>query len=356
MSPAKAMRRALSRTADVLWDLALVTHGVEIERLDQDGVTALLPPGDLLVLLDGPDGALGLAAVSREVMTGLTEVQTILQVTQMPVEDRPLTQTDAAMTAPLLDGALERFARYLDGHPVEPQFEGFRFGAMVEDARAASLLLDAPGYRVFRVSVDLALGRRKGELLFVFPDRPDAVSAAHASEARGNAGPHEKKMTLLPVRMDAVLCRVSLPLQAAQALKPGDLIPLPGEVLDGLTLHAGAGDAIAGGRLGQMNGMRAVRLNWPEGTPQDEPAGDFAAPPAEPPAMFDAPAPVPEAEETPPPAEEEELPDLPPMEFDTGDFDTGDFGFDAAPADGSDEESGEMDFDFAAAPLDTDEG
>ena len=100
MSPSKALRRALSRTADVLWDLALVTHGVEQAHLDQDGVVAALGGDALLILLDGPDGVPGVARIERPVMTGLIEVQTILQVTQMPVEERPLTQTDAAMMAP----------------------------------------------------------------------------------------------------------------------------------------------------------------------------------------------------------------------------------------------------------------
>ena len=109
MSPAKALRRALARTADVLWDLPLVTQGVSQEILDQDGCLDLLVPGTLLILLDGPGGGIGLVSVDRQLMTGLIEVQTISQVTRVPIEDRPLTPTDAAMMAPLIDGGLARF-------------------------------------------------------------------------------------------------------------------------------------------------------------------------------------------------------------------------------------------------------
>lgn len=358
MSPTKALRRAMSRTADVLWDLALVTHGVSQDMLDQDGVVDSLRANNLLLLLDGPDGAIGLAMVDRQVMTGLIEVQTILQVTQMPVEDRPLTQTDAAMMAPLLNGTLERLARYLEGHPDRPQFEGYGFGAMVEDARTAGLLLDAPGYRSFRVSVDLALGRRKGEILFVLPDRPEAGQVQRSSDDDQTPGPHERKMKLLPVQMDAVLCRVTLSLGAAQKLKAGDLIPLPKDALDGLELMAGSGDPIAGGRLGQMNGMRAVRLAWPEGAaPSELPAGAVVDMPmmgledhdmsgAMPDEMFSAPMGEPEPEPEPefnPADMAGDLPDLPPMEFDNGDFN-----FDATP------EGGEEEFDFASATMDFD--
>ncbi|MBY6006646.1 FliM/FliN family flagellar motor switch protein [Salipiger bermudensis] len=369
MSPSKALRRALSRTADVLWDLALVTHGVAQAHLDQDGVVAALGGDALLILLDGPDGVPGVARIERPVMTGLIEVQTILQVTQMPVEERPLTQTDAAMMAPMIDGALGRFERYLEEHPLQPQIAGFRFGAMVEDARTAGLLLDASGYRAFRVSVDLALGRRTGELALFLPDRPEPESAEDAG-APGQEGPHEQKMKLLPVRMDAVLHRLVLPLSAAERLQPGDLIPLPAEALDGVELLAGDGSGVAGGRLGQINGMRAVRLAWPEGVgPPDLPEEGSAAPgpllseAAVPDAMQPAAAPFPEPEMD----IAEDLPDLPPMEFDSGDFDTGDIGtgefggdfgtdFSGEFASGEEaEEGGGAEFDFAAAPLELDE-
>ncbi|WP_417743749.1 FliM/FliN family flagellar motor switch protein [Salipiger sp.] len=368
MSPSKALRRALSRTADVLWDLALVTHGVEQAQLDQDGVVAALGGDALLILLDGPDGVPGVARIDRSVMTGLIEVQTILQVTQMPVEERPLTQTDAAMMAPLLDNALERFERYLEEHPLQPQIAGFRFGAMVEDSRAAGLLLDASGYRAFRVSLDLALGRRSGELALFLPDRADA-SAADESGAAGQEGPHEQKMKLLPVHMDAVLHRLVLPLSAAEKLRPGDLIPLPPEALDGVELLAGDGSGVAGGRLGQINGMRAVRLAWPQGSgghAQDDEgvAASLLSEGAQPAAMEVAAALPPERG----PDLAEDLPELPPMEFDAGSFDTGDtetdteafggdFGTDFSGEFATDDAEGDEGaaFDFAAAPFELDE-
>ncbi|MDJ0823548.1 MAG: FliM/FliN family flagellar motor switch protein [Paracoccaceae bacterium] len=328
MSPAKALRRAMSRTADVQWGLALVNQAEMQERLDQDAVTDALSAGDLLILLEGPGGALGLVTIDREVMTGVIEVQTILQVTQMPADDRPLTATDAAMMAPLIDGTLERFVANLGEDPLRPQLEGYSFGAMVEDARAASLLLEASSYRLFRVEADLALGRRKGVIQFIFPDR-DLDRWSDAGEGQGAAGPHEARMKLLPARLDTVLGRINLPLNEARGLKPGDILPLPAGVMDGLELIAAEGKVIARGRLGQINGMRAVRLNWPPvasapseapsaAMPDDAPAFD---PPADP-----APAAEPEIDLAPAPApgsfaaEVDELPDLPPLDFDGGDF------------------------------------
>ena len=374
MSPAKALRRALSRTADLLWDLALVTQGVSQEMLDQDGVIEALRPGELLLLLDGPDGAVGLVSIDRELMTGLIEVQTIQQVTQIPIENRPLTPTDAAMMAPLIDGTLGRLVENLEGHPICPQLDGYRFGAMIEDSRGASLLLDASSYRLFRVSMDLALGRRRGEMQLIFPERDLRSSSFGAPDA---LGPYEKRVKLLPAKLDAVLARVRIPLRKVRGLKPGELIPLPPEVLDGVELLAGEGKIVARGRLGQLNGMRAVRLTWPEmagrgegpgdlldgeGFEAEDAAGGLAAlsAPEEAGGDFDFGGMDSgfEAEETPDFGgfggdEPEELPDLPSLDFDGG----GDFDFSSVDAAGEGEggeelpdlgdfAGGSMDFDF----------
>ncbi len=203
MSPAKALRRALSRTADVLWELPLVTQGVQQEMLDQDGCLEVLAPGLLLLLMEGPDGVRGLVSVDREIMTGMIEIQTISKVTRMPIEDRPLTPTDAAMMAPLIDGALERFETNLEGHPDLAQLSGYRFGAMVEDARTAGLLLEATSFRAFRVTLDLDTGTRRGDMQIILPIRKLATVAQEPDSPQ--PGPHEQRMMLVPARIEVVL-------------------------------------------------------------------------------------------------------------------------------------------------------
>ncbi|MFW2542365.1 FliM/FliN family flagellar motor C-terminal domain-containing protein [Primorskyibacter sp. 2E107] len=376
MSPAKALRRALSRTADINWDLALVTQSVNIENLDQDGVVEGLNPADLLVLIDGPDGALGLVAFDREVVTALVEVQTIQQVTQMPVDtERHYSPTDAAMMAPMIDGTLERFAQNLGDHPLVRQISGYEFGAMLEDARSAGLLLDASGYRAFRAEVDLALGRRRGFMSIILPERPKPRASDPDSDANRGPGPHEEVFSRVPARLNAVLAQLRMPLNKAQALKPGDLVPLPPDALDRVQLTAGQGRLVASGRLGQLNGMRAVRLCMPvqagagarpgnsgasddglddfgpsgggkaavaDDLPALAPMGDFGDEPA-----FD-------------PGQPEALPDLPAMDFaaEAGDFDMdfgsgdgGEFDFNPASADGELPDLGEG---FASAPVEFD--
>lgn len=343
MSLAKALRRALSRSADVLWDLALVTQSVAVGSLDQDGVVAALTPGDLLLLLDGPEGALGLALIDRQVMTGLVEVQTIAQVTQMPPDaERELTQTDAAMMAPLLDATLAGFAANLEDHPLHGQLQGFRFGAMLEDARSASLLLDAAAYRSFTAKIDLALGRRRGLLKLILPERrlrraPDAPRPDDAP------GPHEEALGRVPVKLSAVLPRVRLPLNAARGLKPGDVLPLMPDALERVEVMAGPGHLVARGRLGKVSGLRAVRLTWPvTGAPAGEaaqPSGFEGAAPG--PASASLAPPLAASKPAPPPAAmapegPEELPELPDIDFaaEAADFDLDSLGADLGDLEG----------------------
>ncbi|WP_417211337.1 FliM/FliN family flagellar motor switch protein [Antarctobacter sp.] len=371
MSLAKALRRALSRTADVLWDLALVTQSVTVDKMDQDEVVEALGKKNLLVVLDGPDGAVGIASVDRQVMTGVIEVQTIQQVTQMPVEDdRLLTQTDAAMLAPLLDGALGRLADTLTDHPLHAQLSGYRYGAMIEDPRAASLLLDAAGYRSFRADIDLALGRRRGVLTFFLPECKPKQSAPGAVQG---AGPHEERLSRVPARLDAALARITLPLSKAEALKPGDVLNLPLDALAKVEVMAGRGHLVARGRLGQLNGLRAVRLTWPGNGTASLSTTDPASNPATTPpkaakgAAFDdmdaAPAAALSALPDVPTFDAggaEDLPDLPPMDFgaDAGDFDFGDLGEDLADVGDGQPMAALPEIDvsdgFASAPLDFD--
>ncbi|WP_425102209.1 FliM/FliN family flagellar motor switch protein [Tropicibacter sp. S64] len=365
MSPAKALRRALSRTADVNWDLALVTQSVNIETLDQDGVVDGLNPAHMLILVDGPDGALGLVVMDREVVTALVEVQTIQQVTQMPVDpERVFTPTDAALMAPMIDGTMERFASNLGDHPLVPQIEGFRFGAMLEDARSASLLLDAASYRAFRVEIDLALGRRRGMVSFILPERPKPKRGAEEAVAMG-PGPHEEVFSRVPARLDAILARLRLPLNKAQALKPGDLVPLPQDALDKVLLTAGKGRTVVTGRLGQLNGMRAVRLSMPVqagvvspgGKPAEQPEGfgkaeKESALPALAGGFGGLDQSGSDADLT------EDLPDLPAMDFasEAADFDfaaeAGDFDFSPEGAEGDSDLPALG--DFASAPVEFD--
>nr|WP_245218473.1 FliM/FliN family flagellar motor switch protein [Rubellimicrobium aerolatum] len=65
------------------------------------------------------------------------------------------------------------------------------------------------------------------------------------------------------VALDAVLHRLSLPLAEAEALHVGQLLPLPGVTVASVRLEGSGGVDLGSARLGQVAGMRAIRIEQP---------------------------------------------------------------------------------------------
>jgi len=258
----RALGRGLSIAADALWGLGLAVEASDDISLRAERVRDRMEDDALLILLENDAGPCGLAAFDRALVTGLIEVQTLGKVTRLPTDTRRYTPTDAAMMAPLLDAALPRFASMLAGQPEMAHLQGYRFGALVEDAQTAGLALDAARYHLTEFDVSLAQDTRRGRAHFLFPEPPEPAGDAPPPAA----GKHQAVLRLVPARMQAVLTRVHLPLHKAQALKAGDVLPISSQAVTSATLVVQGGHIAARGKLGQINGFRAVRIGW-DGSP-----------------------------------------------------------------------------------------
>ena len=252
VSVPRALGRSLSIAADALWALGLVATVRNDAPLLSARALSDLTGDQMLVLLEKDDAPCGLAAFDRALVTGLTEVQTLGKVTRFPLEDRPYTATDAAMVAPLLDAALHRFSSMLAGQPDLAHLQGYGFGALVEDPQAAGLVLDAGTSHVIGFDIGLAQDLRVGRAVFLFP-QPEEKPAADPMKS----GKYEAVMKLVPTRMQAILTRIHLPLEKAQALQPGDLLDISNDALAATALVVAGGHVAA---RGQINGYRAVRI------------------------------------------------------------------------------------------------
>lgn len=263
MSPARALRLALEKTADKDLSLALSAASTDVAKVDHPGLIGLIPDNVMLILLDGPDGGTGVVAIDAPVLASLIEVQTMGQVLARPVPDRPLTRTDAALAAPLVDGMLARASRLLADHPDRHWACGYRFGAMIEDRRSLGLTLTAPDYHLFRLSLDIGPGTRAGEMLLALPLRPDPVKAAKDASQADPSRQLQARVLDAPVRLDAVLCRLSLPLSDIGALAVGDVLNLPADALREISIEGGGVRRLASASLGKLDGVRALRLHFP---------------------------------------------------------------------------------------------
>lgn len=102
--------------------------------------------------------------------------------------------------------------------------------------------------------------------------------------------PLQQRVLDAPIRLDAILCRLSLPLSDMGRLAVGDVLALPKDVLREIAIESVGRQPVATARLGQVDGMRALRLTMPGHKPVPHPV-EASADPAPPPVAPTAPPP-----------------------------------------------------------------
>lgn len=299
LSPERALRLALGRAAQSEMALALIVTSLREEMRSLAELLELTEPGMFLGVLEGRGDALGLMALAQPVLAGVVEHLTTGDIGTVAHPPRKPTRIDAAMAMPLIDRILMELEHALaegregadTGNPADRARDagrdwarGYRYASFLDDARPLGLLLDDRRYRVFRAEVALGGAARAGSLLLALPaDLPQArqresLLAASAAPARSFGDELRGVVLDAPARIEAVLTRLRLPLQAVSAWQPGMLVPLPLARPGDMTLEAPRGRVLAQVRLGQCAGARAVRLSPdPRGLPADLAEG--AAPP-----------------------------------------------------------------------------
>ncbi|MFX0546991.1 FliM/FliN family flagellar motor switch protein [Roseovarius sp. S1116L3] len=268
MSPAKALRLALAQASDTLFDLPMVVGTVEQVEISQTVLRGEFTGGGLMVLLDGPKGARGAVRIDDALLAALIEIQTTGRVTGRGTGGRAVTRTDAAIAAPLIDAALSgaeaklaEDARSEEGDEAPPHWaSGYRFGVMMEDARGMSLALGAAAFHVFRMMVEVGNDGHPGAVTFLLPVPEVPVRPAADEKTSSLQRTLEQSAMNAPVSLEAVLGRVTLPLEKVCKLEVGGLLPVTADQMLQVRLEASQKHVVAVGRLGQLNGARAVKL------------------------------------------------------------------------------------------------
>lgn len=288
MTPAKALRLAIEKAADARLGLALSVTGGSRGPSDAAEVLDAMPEDGLLLLLQGPDGRIGALCLDFPLLSALVEMQTVGRVLSRDPDPRPTTRTDAAIVAPLVEDVLARFGQALASEDEGYWACGWRCGTRMPDRRVLGLALCGPEYQLFRVPVDIARGLRAGQMVLALPM---AVRPAPPPDpALPDPGPDiaarlRHRLLDVPVPLDAVLCRLTMPLAQVRALAAGDVLVLPHDALVTTRLEAGQKRVMALAQLGQMNGRRALRLQLSgvAGGPEDHEAAGDALPALAPP-------------------------------------------------------------------------
>ena len=263
----RALPLALARAARDGFGLALECVAVRPHRYSLAEVLELPPERALILLLEGPRGAVGLMILDADMLAGLIEAQTLGKVTAQPVLPRKPTRTDAAMMVDWVDNVLAGLEDQLLTEEDLVWTDGFRYSSHLDEPRPLALLLEDTSYKVLTGEADLAATRR-GQLVLALPAdghgrRPQRMAAPVVHDPQDGARfttSLGEQVLEAEVVVQGVLTRLSLPLSQLLGLKVGDLLPLSHAALDRIELTGLDGRSRGQGKLGQSRGMRAIRL------------------------------------------------------------------------------------------------
>lgn len=279
---ATALRVAVAQAAEDVAALVALAASVDEKRTVRETFVEELPEHALLALCEGPESRFGMVVIDPQALAALIEVQTTGRVVPHKAEPRAPTRTDAILSADFINRLQEVFAEMAAEAdlPVLPAIEGFRYALPLSDARAVSMTLEDIPYRQFTLTLDMGGGAKEGQLQLLFPYDPPRRRPADGEATETLA----ETVMDSQAEMQVVLHRLDMPLQAVRALTVGQLMPVPQEALSSLVLEGVTGEQVSVGRLGQVNGHRAVRI-VDEAASRE--AGSVAAPM---PAIQEAPA------------------------------------------------------------------
>jgi len=256
----RALRLALARAAGDRLSLPLSVIGARQSTREPGDLDGSVEEGWLLLLFTSDHGGPAGFCLDPGFVSAIVQTQTIGEVLGDPPQPRLFTDTDAAMTAPLIEEVLLKAQKLVETPEDTGSFQGYEYSARLVDLRSLTLALIDEVYRVFDLTVELAEGARQGRICVLLPDHPKIADEETTEDA--DHGPRlDQAAGVIRAELQAAICRMTLPLAELSSLRAGDLLPLTGARLDRTEITTIDRARLAVGRLGQCGGMRAVRIN-----------------------------------------------------------------------------------------------
>ncbi len=262
----RGWRLALARAARDAMGLDLEFRKLTISKQSLAEILEQVPDLALIALLDGPRGGLGVIMLTPSVTATFIEKQTLGRLSSQTPSPRKASRIDAAMVGGVIDRALAGLDETLAEEADLAWAGGFRYASYLEDARPLGLMLEEDVYRVLAADVVLGGAGREGRVMLVLPaagrgERPLTSAPQDLTEAPQFSAALSARLMQADCRLDAVIGRLTLPLRQIMALQVGETLALPSATLDAVSVETIEGRRVAGARLGQHRGMRALKLN-----------------------------------------------------------------------------------------------
>ncbi|MDO6483487.1 FliM/FliN family flagellar motor C-terminal domain-containing protein [Shimia thalassica] len=240
---------------------------VEECRYALQGISDLpttLPDTAMWCLLDCAAGDIAAMSVDLQLLAGLIEFQTLGCVLKNKAPERAPTRVDGSLLMAVADDALARLSVELEGDPDHAWAQDYRYGAMIESKRALVLSLLAEQFHVFSLQVSLESGAKSGCIQIAFPVLPEVSEApVEAEEETAEIEAFQSEIRRAPAVTEAVLARIAVPYSRLANLAVGDVLELPVDCLNNLTLEVSGQVVLAKATLGKVNGLRAAKIRLP---------------------------------------------------------------------------------------------
>jgi len=262
MNPVLALKAALPKAAELELNMRLTVKEAKEGVLDTQAMMEAIPEDSLVTILAAKDGAQGLAGFDPQLLAALIEMQTTGHVSTVRAVVRPWTITDGQMCEPFIDRVFDVLEMLLDADGRGPWFYGYRFLRKVNDRRKLAMTLEETRYLFYACKVELGDGAKTGMLWLALPD------SVRNATTDGQVGPENAdwqgglRSAVLgsTVPLNAILYKSHVPLSWVMSLQAGQIINVPAQQIDTLSI-VDSGDRVVGtAKLGQASGQRAIRI------------------------------------------------------------------------------------------------
>lgn len=309
LTAARAVRLAVERAAAAATGLTVTVGQVAELVLPLDGLLADCGGGMLVLALMRNGAVCGLIGCDSGLVSAQIEMLTTGRIAPAAPDHRPVTRTEGTLAHPLLARILTEMEETTIRTALDGWMQGAALGARYDTPRAAGFDLADQFYRRITLSLTCGDGDRSGQLMLALPpqagtappvaaggrhDRMPGTAAERAADRATDWHDRFRRSVLAaPARLDAVLHRMTVPAAALTALDVGQVLPLQGCTVGMVQLVDPLGRTVARGRLGQIGGHVAVRVQH---SPDTMPMTDLAiidmaaTPPAQGPSDHRAPA------------------------------------------------------------------
>jgi flagellar motor switch protein FliM len=253
---------AVAKVGRRLFDVDAVLKDATQDDIEQKQLLKSAPFPGLLGVVGTADGRRGMLCFDGLLINAVVEIMTGAADGAIFREPRNPTLIDAALCREFSEYFLEYFVAEVNataGQAILPEISYLHHETEAE--KLAFELVDT-AHTCLRGEVEFQRGIRGGVLLLALPigmwDGGETAQKTVVNTDFTRCLENNVLESSLVLRAD--LDRFSLPLSRALALREGDMLPITASALSDISLVGEGGIVLLKGRLGQLNGKKAVMI------------------------------------------------------------------------------------------------